>query len=49
MATDREGFQKNSMQDAPTEFPLDVNNMLDWNLWEQSWNRSIKWQLEDIF
>lgn len=27
MATDGEGFQKNSMQDAPTEFPLDVNNI----------------------
>lgn len=29
MATDREGFQENCMQKAPTEFFLDVNNMLD--------------------
>lgn len=34
MATDREGFQKNSMQGAPTEFPLNVRNTLDRNLWE---------------
>lgn len=29
MATDREGFQENYMQEAPTEFFLDVNNILD--------------------
>lgn len=36
MATDKEGFQENSVQEAPTEFLFDVNNILDWSLWERS-------------
>lgn len=28
MATDREEFQKNSVQDAHTEFPCAVNNII---------------------
>lgn len=35
MATDKEGFQENCMQEAPTEFLLDANNILDWKIIKQ--------------